>query len=70
MITLAPTHFDPGHMGLKFAIAVGEKTPSLVNLLKRNLACAAREDDVHRYFGIDQYVRPIDSAPRFCLNSY
>ena len=25
-------------MGLKFAIAVGEKTPSLVNLLTRNLA--------------------------------
>jgi hypothetical protein len=28
-------------MRLRFAIAVGEKTPSLVNLLKRNLACAA-----------------------------
>ena len=23
----------------------------------------------HRYFGIEQYVSPIDSAPRFCLNS-
>jgi hypothetical protein len=30
-------------MGLKFAIAAGEKTPSLVNLLKGNLACAAVE---------------------------
>ena len=70
MNTLGPTHFDRGHMGLKFAIAVGEKTPSPVNLLKRNLACAAREDTVHRCFGIDRYVRPIDSAPHFCLNSY
>ena len=53
---------------MKFAIAVGEKTSGLVNQLKRNLACAAREEDVHRYFGIDQYVRPIDPAPGFCLN--
>jgi hypothetical protein len=70
MITLAPTHFDRGHVGLKFAIVVGEETPSLVSLLMRNLACAAREDDVHPYFGIDRYVRPIDSAPHFCPNSY
>jgi hypothetical protein len=70
MITLAPTHIDRAHMGLKFAIAVGEKTPSLVNLLKRNLACADREDDDQRYFGIDQYVRPIDSAALFCPNRY
>jgi hypothetical protein len=35
-----------------------------------NLACAAREDDVHPYFRIDQYVSPIDSVPHFCLNSY
>jgi hypothetical protein len=50
---MAPAHFDRGHIALKFAIAVGEKTPSLVNLLKRNRACAAREDVVRRYFGID-----------------
>jgi hypothetical protein len=67
---LTPMHFDRGHMGLKFAIAAGERTPSLVNLLERNLACAAREDDVHPHFGIDQYLRPIDWAPRFCPNSY
>jgi hypothetical protein len=27
-------------------------------------------DNVYRYFGIDQYVRPIDSAPHFCPNPY
>jgi hypothetical protein len=30
----------------------------------------SREDDVHRYFGVDRYVRPIDSAPHFCPNRY
>ena len=30
----------------------------------------AREDDVHRYFGIGQYVRPIDAARQLCLNGY
>jgi hypothetical protein len=40
MITSAPTHFDGS------PIAVGKKTPSLVNLLERNLARAALEDDV------------------------
>jgi outer membrane protein len=39
-------------------------------LLKRDPACATREDDVHRYFKVDQYVRLIDSAPHLCLNSY
>jgi hypothetical protein len=56
MITLAPRHSDRGHMGLKFAIAVGEKTTSLVNLLESNLTCPAREDEVHRYFEIDTFV--------------
>jgi hypothetical protein len=63
-------HFDRGRMGSKVAIAFGETTPSLVNLLKGNPACGAREDDVHRYFGIDQYVRLIDSAPHLCINTY
>jgi hypothetical protein len=53
MILLAHRHFDRGQMGLKFAMAAGEETPSLVNLLKRNLACAACEDEVYRYFGIE-----------------
>jgi hypothetical protein len=38
-------------MGLKFAIAAGEKTPSLVKLLNRNLACAAREGDATDILG-------------------
>jgi hypothetical protein len=32
------------------------------DLLERNPACAPREDEIQRYFGIDRYVRPIDSA--------
>jgi len=70
MIVLTPRHFDRGHMGLKFAIGVDENRLSLVNLLKRNLACAAREENVDQYFDIDRYVRLMDSAPRFCLNGY
>jgi hypothetical protein len=38
-ITFAPIHFHRGRMGLKFTIAAGDKTPSLGNLLQRNLAC-------------------------------
>jgi hypothetical protein len=58
MITLVPAHFDGGHMGSKFAIAAGGTTPSFVNSLKRNLACTAREDNVHRALGsINTFVQ-------------
>lgn len=40
----------------------------LANWLKKHLACAARENDVQRHFGIEQYVRPIDSAAHPCPN--
>jgi len=57
MIVLAHRHFDRGQMRLKFAMAAGEETPSLVNSLKRNLACAACEDDLYPYLGSNRYVR-------------
>jgi hypothetical protein len=57
-MTWAPGHFDRGHLGLKSAIAVVEKTPMLVNLLNRDLDCTACEDVV-RWYGasIDTFVQ-------------
>jgi hypothetical protein len=63
---------------LCFDYAIGSQTESIgrryrlirsyrVMTLKIDLA-RAHEDNVHQYFRIDQYVRPIDSAPHFCLN--